>query len=74
LRSSFGCQDWGVKVAETFVNHWVDESVRADWPYQYRVEAVMGDGMTVSPPSNCVTVGPEPPPTYHTYYLPTIPR
>jgi len=74
FRSSFGCQDWGLKVAQTSDAHWTDGSVRADWPYQYRVEAVLGDGVTVSPPSNCVSVGPEPPPIYPTYFFPLISR
>jgi leucyl aminopeptidase len=74
FRSSFGCQDWGVKVAETSDTFWVDETVRADWPYQYRIEAVLGDGITVSSASNCVAVGPEPPPRYHYYYFPTVSR
>ncbi len=74
FRSSFGCQDWGVKIVETTQPGWTDETVRPDWPYQYRVEAVLGDGVTVSPPSNCVSVGPEPPPIYPTYFLPTIAR
>lgn len=74
FRSSFGCEDWGVKVAEILETGWTDKNLRPDWPYQYRVEAVLGDGVTVSPPSNCVAVGPNPPPTYHTYYFPTILR
>ena len=72
FRSSFGCQDWGVKVVETNQPGWIDETIRADWPYQYRVEVVFEDGVTVSQPSNCVSVGPEPPPKYPTCYFPMI--
>ena len=74
FRSSFGCQDWGIKIGEITDTNWIDKTVRSDWPYQYRVEAVLGDGVTVSPPSNCVAVGPEPPPPYHYRYFPMISR
>ena len=72
FRSSFGCQHWGVKVAEVADVTWVDQGLRVDWPYQYRVEAVYGDGIRVSQPSNCVSVGPEPPPVFRTFYFPMI--
>jgi leucyl aminopeptidase len=74
FRASFGCQDWGVKIAETTFPGWIDETVRSDWPYQYRVEAVLPDGITVSPPSNCVTVGPVALPNYHFSFFPIISR
>ena len=74
FRSSFGCQHWGEKITETADSVWTDEDVRVEWPYQYRVEAVFGDGVSVSQPSNCVSIGPEPPPIFHTYYFPTISR
>jgi leucyl aminopeptidase len=74
FRSSFGCQHWGVKVAETEDSTWTDEGIKEEWPYQYRVEAVFSDGNRVSKPSNCVSIGPEPPPSYHTFYFPMISR
>jgi hypothetical protein len=74
FRSSFGCQDWGVKIAETTQLEWIDELIRSNWPYQYHVEAVFGDGIQVSSPSNCIMIGPEPPPIYHSHYFPMITR
>jgi len=74
FRSSFGCQHWGVKVAETEVSTWMDEGIRDEWPFQYRIEAVFNDGIRVSQPSNCESIGPEPPPIYPTIYFPVISR
>ena len=74
FRSSFGCQHWGVKVAETQNSNWMDVEIRDERPYQYRVEAVFDDGIRVSPTSNCVSIGPEPPPIYPTIYLPVTSR
>ena len=74
FRSSFGCQHWGVMVAETNFSSWTDEEIRTEWPYQYRVEAVFEDGIRVSQPSNCLSIGPEPPPIYHSFYFPMVSR
>jgi leucyl aminopeptidase len=74
FQSSFGCQDWGLKVAQTSETGWTDEHVLSNWPYQYRIEALLSDGQTVSPSSNCVTIGPEPPPAYQYRFLSMIIR
>jgi leucyl aminopeptidase len=71
-RSSFGCEDWGGKLVETSEITWKDETILSEWPYQYRIEAVFVDGVTVSQPSNCVAIGPAPPPSYSYHFFPAV--
>ena len=71
-RSSDGCQGSWQMIAETTSLEWQDQAVIEDWPYQYQVEAFNDPGGCVSPPSNCVLVGPPPPPVYKLIYLPII--
>ena len=70
FRSSFGCGGSWQVVAQTAEPGWQDGQVIEDWPYQYQVEAVAG--VCVSRPSNCVSVGPDPPPVYELIFLPII--
>jgi hypothetical protein len=71
-RSSDGCQGSWQMLAETTSLQWQDHAVIEDWPYQYQVEAFNDQGGCVSAPSNCVLVGPPPPPVYQLVYLPII--
>ena len=71
-RSSFGYDEGWEAIAETSELEWVDHHIREGWPYQYQIEAVTGDGMCVSKPSNCVSIGPPPPPNFSFMYLPNL--
>jgi Zn-dependent M28 family amino/carboxypeptidase len=71
-RSSYGCEGSWQVIAETGNLDWQDSDVLEDWPYQYQVEAVGSDGVCASRPSNCVLVGPPPPPVYKKQFLPLI--
>jgi leucyl aminopeptidase len=71
-RSSYGCQGSWQVVGETSKSAWQDPAAIEGWPYQYQVEALGGQGVCVSTASNCVMVGPPPPPVYELVYLPII--
>jgi hypothetical protein len=71
-RSSYGCEGSWQLIAETSNLGWQDRDVIGDWPYQYQVEAVGNDGVCASRPSNCILVGPPPPPLYKKQFLPLI--
>jgi hypothetical protein len=71
-RSSYGCEGSWQLIAKTSNLGWQDSDVIEDWPYQYQVEAVGSDGICASRPSNCVLVGPPPPPLYKNQFLPLI--
>jgi hypothetical protein len=71
-RSSYGCEGSWQVLGETTTLGWQDGTVIEDWPYQYHVEALGDQGVCVSRPSNCVSVGPAPPPVYEMIYLPMI--
>jgi leucyl aminopeptidase len=73
-RSSFGCQEGWSLITETVALSSVDDSIRSDWPYQYQVEAVKDNGFCVSPPSNCLLIGPMPPPIFDQVYFPVVLR
>ena len=71
-RSSFGCEGTWQELGETSDSEWQDDGVMEGWPYQYQVEAVGEDGVCVSRPSNCVSVGPAPPPVYEHIFMPLV--
>jgi hypothetical protein len=71
-RTSFGCEGTWQEISETSESEWQDDGLIEGWPYQYRVEAVGDDGVCVSRPSNCVSVGPAPPPDYEHILLPLV--
>lgn len=71
-RSNYGCEGSWQVIGETTNLDWQDTNVIKDWPYQYQVEAIGSDGVCVSQPSNCVLVGPQPPPVYERLFLPLI--
>ena len=72
FRSSYGCEGSWQEIGETSDSEWQDDGLMAGWPYQYQVEAVGVDGVCVSRPSNCVSIGPAPPPVYEHIYLPMV--
>lgn len=71
-RSSYGCEGSWQVVGETLKLEWQDQTAIEGWPYQYQVEALGDQGVCVSLPSNCIQVGPPPPPVYELIYLPII--
>ena len=71
-RSSFGCNEGWEVMAETSELEWIDRQIGDSWPYYYQIEAVTGDGICVSKPSNCVTANPPPPPNISFIYLPIL--
>lgn len=72
FRSSYGCEGSWQELGETSDLEWQDSGMIEGWPYQYQVEAVGVDGVCVSRPSNCISVGPAPPPVFEQIYLPMV--
>ena len=71
-RSSYGCEGSWQVLGETSLTEWRDSEMYENWPYQYHVETVGSEGVCVSRPSNCVLVGPPPPPVYEKIFLPIV--
>ena len=71
-RSNYGCEGSWQVIGETANLDWQDSEVIEDWPTQYQVEAIGSDGVCASQSSNCVLVGPQPPPVYEKLFLPLI--
>ena len=71
-RSSYGCEGSWQVLGETSLTEWRDSEMYENWPYQYQVETIGSEGVCVSRPSNCVLVGPPPPPVYEKIFLPIV--